>query len=172
MANKIALSFNDRAYKRAEKAHAEFKNSKEQLITLIDSYGVDGKSLIKASSIYKETAEAIFTKLAEGSNLPEGINKIKFLDLMNVDLVPLSKGVNSYNALLKFADKPKKETFTTYLDSSNEDDYNELKDAILILNKLARKGYIADKRAIANGFGNKVGVDMYTTEFKFNSLKR
>lgn len=172
MANKIALSFNERAYKRAEKAHSEFKNSKDQLITLIDSYGVEGKSLIKASSIYKETAEAIFTNLAKGSNLPEGINKIKFLDLMNVDLLPLSKGVNHYNALLKFADKPKKETFTTYLDSSNEADYNELKTVISLLNKLDKKGYIVNKRAITSGFGNKLGVDMYSTEFKFNSLNR
>lgn len=169
MSTKIALSFNKRAYTKAEQAHTEYKSAKAQLIALIDSYGVEGKSLIKSPQIYKDSAEAIYTLLSEGSTLPKGINKLKFLELMDVDLMPLSKGVNSYNALLKFADKPKKETYTTYLDGANKDAYDDLIELVNVLNKLDKKGYIKNKVGIQNALANRISVDYITTEFKFNS---
>ena len=170
--SKIELSFNERAYNKKQQGHEEFKNSKKELVKVIDSYGVEGKELVKASQIYKETAEAIFTQLSKGSNLPESMNKLKFLDLMDVDLAPLSKAVNLYNSLTKHANKPKREEFVTYLSDDNKEEYDNLIEAIDILNKLADKGYIKSKIAIQNAFGNKISVDMHSTKFKFNSLNR
>ena len=172
MANKIALEVNERSFKKAEQAHNEYNTAKEQLITLIDSYGVKGKDLIKSEKIYKETAEAIYTLLAKDSTLPEGINKLKFLELMDVDLMPLSKGVNQLNILSKHSKKPSKEHFTTYLNEDNKEAYEALNEAVKVLNKLDSKGYIKSKIAIQNAFGSRISIDMLTTKFKFNSLNR
>ena len=78
---KIELNFNERGFEKAVKANEGYVNSKKELIDTIDSYGVKGKELIKEAHIYKATAEAIYTLLSKDSHLPEGINKLKFLEL-------------------------------------------------------------------------------------------
>ena len=166
---KIELNFNKRGFDKAVSAHNGFISTKKELIDVIDSYGVSGKEMIKEKHIYKATAEAIYTLLSKDSQLPEGINKLKFLNLLDVDLTRLSESVNKYIAYQKFSAKPSKEEFTTYLDESNIDDYNALNQLIVILNKLDAKGYVKNKLGIQNSFANRVSVDYLSGEFKYNS---
>ena len=166
---KIELDFNKRGFDKAVSAHNGFITTKEELINVIDSYGVNGKELIKEAQVYKATAEAIYTLLSKDSKLPEGINKLKFLNLMDIDLTKLSTAVNKYIAYEKFSVKPSKEQFTTYLDESNIEDYKALNELIVILNKLDAKGYIKNKLGIQNSFANRVSVDYLSGTFKYNS---
>tara|TARA_R110002049_G_scaffold2383_1_gene17565 strand:- start:481 stop:1035 length:555 start_codon:yes stop_codon:yes gene_type:complete len=166
---KIELNFNERGFEKAVKANEGYVNSKKELIDTIDSYGVKGKELIKEAHIYKATAEAIYTLLSKDSHLPEGINKLKFLELFNIDLSKLSESVNKYIAYEKFSKKPLRADYVTYLTEDNLDDYNSLNELIVLLNKLDEKGFVKNKLGIQNSFANRVSVDFLTGKFKFNS---
>lgn len=166
MSKKIALNFNKREFARAEKAHKEYKDAKVKLEKVIEEYGVEVKLTDK---VYVDTCEAIYNKLSEGSNLPASMNKLKFLELMDVNLVPLSQAVNTYNSLVKYAEKPSKEKFTTYVETEAQmEQYNALKDVVKALNDLDKAGFIKNKMAIQNAFANKVSIDYTTTNFKVN----
>ena len=165
---KIELNFNERGFDKAVKANEGFIASKKNLIETIDEYGVSGKEMIKEKHIYKATAEAIYTKLSKDSSLPEGINKLKFLELMDINLTKLSEAVNKYIAYEKFSKKPLRADFATYLTEDNLDDYNALNELIILLNKLDDKGYVKNKLGIQNSFANRVSVDYLSGKFKFN----
>ena len=86
---------------------------------------------------------------------------------MDVDLIPLSKGVNQLNALAKYSAKPSKDEFTTYLDESNREAYDTLNEAVILLNKLDGLGYVKNKVGVMNSFAGRIGIDYNTTKFKF-----
>ena len=166
---KIELNFNQRGFDKAVKANEGYVSSKKELIDTIDSYGVSGKELIKEAQVYKATAEAIYTLLSKDSQLPEGINKLKFLNLMDIDLSKLSEAVNKYIAYQKFSVKPLRADYATYLTDDNLDDYNALNELIQLLNKLDDKGFVKNKMGIQNSFANRISVDYTTGKFKFNA---
>ena len=98
--SKIKVGFDKKGFDRAVKAHNEYKDAKKSLTDIVKSFDLDAK-LVNSSRTYVAITEALYDKLSEGSTLPKGINKVKFLELMDVNLVPLSQSVNKYNVLNK-----------------------------------------------------------------------
>ncbi len=167
--SKIKIGFDKKGFDRALKAHSEYKDAKKSLTDIVKDFDLDAK-LVNSSRTYVAITEALYDKLSEGSTLPTGINKVKFLELMDINLVPLSQAVNKYNVLReKAGESPVKESFTRYIESEADlAKYNDLKDAVDMLNKLVEAGYIKNKIAIQNGFANAIGIDYNTTNFKLN----
>ena len=161
--SKIKISFNERGYKKATQAHNEHNVAKVELTKVIEGLGLD-KNLVKEEKIYVSTVEALYDKLSEGSTLPASINKLKFLELMDVNLVPLSQAVNKYINLAKFASKPKKVDFEQYAEGKDVERISEIVD---FLNK--NLDLIPNRGAIQNAFAQRIGIDTGTFNFKINA---
>lgn len=160
--SKIKIGFNKRGFEKAEQAHKEYKAAKLNLAGEIEKLGLD-KGLISSPKVYVSIVEALYDKLSEGSTLPASINKIKFLELMDVDLSPLSLAVNKYNALLKFSKAPKKVDFEQYAEGK---DVARIAEIVDFLNK--NIDLIPNKGAIQNAFAQRIGIDYSTFKFKIN----
>lgn len=160
--SKIKIGFNKRGFEKAEQAHNEYKTAKLNLATEIEKLGLS-KDLIASPKVYVSTVEALYDKLSEGSTLPASINKIKFLELMDVDLVPLSMAVNKYNSLIKFSKAPKKASFEQYAEGK---DIERIAEVVDYLNK--NIDLIPNRGAIQNAFAQRIGIDTATFKFKIN----
>ena len=160
--SKIKIGYNKRGYEKAEQAHNEYKTAKLNLATEIEKLGLS-KDLIASPKVYVSTVEALYDKLSEGSTLPTSINKIKFLELMDVDLVPLSMAVNKYNALSKFSKAPKKADFEQYAEGK---DIERIAEVVDFLNN--NLDLIPNRGAIQNAFAQRIGIDTGTFKFKIN----
>ena len=171
MENSIVLSFDSRGFKRAEKAHEDYKDSILKLKETAKDLKVSltTKQILDSNSIYVEVAEEVFNNASKGSTLPEGINKMKFLELLDINLVPLSQAANRFNALSTYSEAPNRDAFTRYATSEADIKlYTRLKDTVDSLNELAEEGFVKNKIAISQAFANTISVDRLTTKFKIN----
>jgi hypothetical protein len=168
---KILLSFDEKSFQRADKAHKAYKEAVKQLIQAADKLGVKTteKKALASKSIYVDIASEVFNNASAGATLPEGINKMKFLELMDIDLSDLSKASNAFNSHLQFKDKPTEESFKRYATGEEQlATYYTFKDLVNQLNELDAKGLVSNKIGVVSAFAHKVILDYASGKFKVN----
>jgi len=119
-------------------------------------------------SLYSYVCGRVYNVASKDATLPKSINKLKFLELLDIDLNPLSKCVNNFNRLRTYDVEPNKEHFTRYLADKDKETYNSLHKVVETLNDLADKNFIKNKLAISQAFAHIIVTDQLTTRFKLN----
>ena len=167
---KIVLEFKKKEFDRALKAHIDHKKAVINVLSEAKKLGVEitEAEVYSEGNLYNYICNQVYTEASKNSSLPENINKLKFLELLDIDLNPLSKSVNDFNRLKVYDLEPKKEDFTRYLQEKDIDLYSSLHNVVDTLNDLAKKNFIRNKLAITQGFASMIVIDRNTTNFKLN----
>ena len=167
---KIALEFKEREYTRAMNAFIDYKKSIIEVMKSAKDLKVDitEAEIHSEDNLYSYICNSVYNQASKGSTLPEGINKVKFLDLLDIDLKPLSNSVNTFNRLKGYNAEPKKEDFTRYLQEKDLEVYTQLKDVVDTLNDLADKNFLRNKMAITNAFANMITIDTTNNKLRLN----